>query len=155
MIYCLADKDTAQTEESEMIESAFMKGFSTLDILDIAELTFGDFGCFQAYGTVWIIFFDFFLLVSITLTSLFNGVEQKKSRYTCKDYMVTGLKIIFNDLSFLILRVVKMYKTGHPYVGIIFVTKEIFSMVNRIVLICCRNKNGYNKVTNEEDIELK
>ena len=155
MIYCLADKDTNQTEESEMIESAFMKGFSTLDILDIAELTFGDFGCFQAYGTVWFIFFDLLLLVSVILTSFFYGVEQRKRRHTHIDYIFTGLKIFFNDLSFLILRVVKMYKTGHPYVGIIFVTKEIFSMVTRIVLICCRNKDGYNKHTNKEDIELK
>ena len=116
------------------IQLAFMKGFSW-DILDVAELTFEDFGCFQTYEQGWLIVFDIFLLVSIFLTSFYSGIEQPKEKIEDHDKVVTLLKLIFNDVLLLMLRSVKISKQGHPYGSIIFITKEVFSIVSRLTLL--------------------
>ena len=137
---------------------AFRKGFAPLDILDIAELTFGDFGCFQTYGTAWLVCFDIFLVLAILLTSVFYGLEQRKRKYEVEDTVFTVLKLIFNDLSFLILRIKKMTEQGHPYIGILFVTKEILSIINRVMLLIYRDsqkKNRYNKFGNNDENDTR
>lgn len=138
------------------LQSAFMKGFSW-DILDVAELTFEDFGCFQTYEQGWLIVFDIFLLLSIFMTSFFGGIEQPKKKIEGREKFITLFKLIFNDLSLLILRSYKISKQGHPYGSIIFITKEVLSIVSRIVLLCCfccdDNNAEYNKLSNKDDVE--
>ena len=121
-------------EQLKILQSAFMKGFSW-DILDVAELTFEDFGCFQTYEQGWLIVFDIFLLVSIFLTSFYSGIEQPKEKIENHDKVVTRLKLIFNDASLLMLRSVKISKHGYSYGSIIFITKEVFSIVSRLTLL--------------------
>ena len=96
--------------------------------------------------------FDIFLLFSIFLTSFYSGIEQPKEKIEDHDKVVTLLKLIFNDILLLLLRSVKISKQGHPYGSIIFITKEVFSIVSRLTLLCgfgCDDNNTeYNKLTN-------
>ena len=136
----------------KLLQYAFMNGL--LDILDIAELTFEDFGCFQTYEQGWLVSFDIILLVSIFLTSFINGIEQPKKKVEGCDKVVTLLKLIFNDLSLLMLRSVKISKQGHRYGSIIFITKEVFSIISRLTLLCYFSDDDDNARYNQlDDVE--
>lgn len=152
-----AEEDNLRVGKSlRLLQTSFMKGFSW-DILDVAELTFEDFGCFQTYEQGWLITFDIFLLVSIFLTSFFCGIEQPKKEIKVHDKVITLLKLLFNDISLLILRSWKINKQGHPYGSIIFVTKEVFSIISRLILLCCfscdDNDVEYNNFSNERNAD--
>ena len=132
-------------KDMKLLQYAFMNGL--LDILDIAELTFEDFGCFQTYEQGWLVSFDIILLVSIFLTSFINGIEKPKKK-------VVTLKLIFNDLSLLLLRSVKISKQGHRYGSIIFITKEVFSIISRLTLLCYFSDDDDNARYNQlDDVE--
>lgn len=157
MLYSLWDEEDHVNNIGKwlrILQSAFMKGFSW-DILDVAELTFEDFGCFQTYEQGWLVAFDIFLLVSIILTSFICGIEQPKKKIECQDKTITVLKLLFNDVSLLILRLAKIMKQGHPYGSIIFLTKEVLSIISRFVLLCCfccdNNNTDYNKLPNSRE----
>ena len=167
---CIKRQEEEEEEEDQsynsgyqlkILQSAFMNGFSW-DILDVAELTFEDFGCFQTYEQGWLVAFDILLLVSIFLTSFFSGIEQPKKKVECQDKAFTLLKLLFNDISLLVLRLVKILKQGgHPYGSIIFVTKEVVSIISRLILLggFCYGENNlrYNQLSSrrKNDIEAK
>ena len=106
--------------------------------------------------------FDILLLVSIFLTSFFSGIEQPKKKVECQDKAFTLLKLLFNDISLLVLRLVKIVKQGgYPYGSIIFVTKEVVSIISRLILLggFCYGANNfrYNQLSNrrKNDVEGK
>ena len=121
--------------------TSLIKGFALLDIIDMAELIFGDVGCFQSYGGHWLNFFYTALVLSAILTTSSYGLEQHKDEYCGWDYLCTILNMGFNDLAFLILRVVTMTKQGHGYFGVIFVMKECGSFLLRGSMLCTRGRN--------------
>ncbi|XP_066918759.1 uncharacterized protein [Clytia hemisphaerica] len=120
-------------DEKEM--STLITGFSMLDIIDMAELMFGDVGCFQNYGSVWLFFFYTALLMSAFITTSYSGLEQEKYYYDMADRVTTCLSLVFNDLLFWCLRITTMVKEGHAYFGVIFVGKESMSSILRIILL--------------------
>jgi len=126
-----------------------MKGFGLLDIIDMAELIFGDVGCFQIDTSSWLVFFYVALVLSAILTTSSYGLEQQKDNNKhCKwDIVSTLFSLLFNDMFFFILRTRTMYTRGSAYFGVIFVIKEFFSFIVRILLIiffiCCPGKNEY------------
>jgi len=58
--------------------TSLMKGFGLLDIIDMAELIFGDVGCFQIDTSSWLVFFYVALVLSAILTTSSYGLEQQK-----------------------------------------------------------------------------
>ena len=125
-------------DEKEM--STLITGFSMLDIIDMAELMFGDVGCFQKYGKAGMFFFYLALLMSAFITTSYSGLEQEKDYYDRADRVTTCLSLIFNDVLFLFLRITTMWKQGHAYFGVIFVGKESMSSIIRIILLFIKRK---------------
>jgi len=121
--------------------TSLIKGFALLDIIDMAELIFGDVGCFQIDTSSWLSFFYVALVLSAILTTSSYGLEQHREKYDCPwDYLSTIFSLLFNDMFFFILRVRTMHKHGNVYFGVIFVIKECLSFIFRILMniICIR-----------------
>ena len=118
--------------------SKLKKVFAMLDVIDMAELMFGDVGCFQTYETGFKFLFYFALLISAILTSFYYGLEQqsKQEETSPGDTIVTFLNLLFNDSLFLVLRAVTIYKESHAYFGVIFVVKEALSCIIRCWMLC-------------------
>ena len=123
--------------------NTLINGFAMLDIIDMAELMFGDVGCFQNYGSVGKFFFYIALLISAFITTSYSGLEQQKEEkedYKTADRVTTILSLVFNDLLFLCLRITTMAKEGHAYFGVIFVGKELMSTGIRLFLLCIERR---------------
>ena len=132
-------------DDSDDKMNNLMNAFAMLDIIDMAELMFGDVGCFQTYETGYIVVFYIALLASAVLTTFYSGLEQQsKDDKTGVDSLITGLSLFFNDFLFLFLRAVTIHKENHAYFGVIFVTKEVLSLIIRGLMICNPKKNQYN-----------
>jgi len=126
------------------IIASLTSAFALLDIIDMAELIFGDVGCFQSYGGHWLNFFYTALVISAILTSVSYGLEQQKDEYCEWDYVCTFFNMSFNDLAFFILRVATMTKQGHGYFGVIFAMKECVSFTLRAAMLCSKGRNSKN-----------
>jgi len=123
------------TDEDDTIK-ALSNGFVAMDVLDMTELIFADTGCFQGYGTNWLVFFYIALGVSAILIPFSAyGLEQQKEDTTWKDITTTVLNMIFNDLFFFILRVMTMSKQGHMYTQSIFAIVEGISFIIRLSML--------------------
>jgi len=123
--------------------NTLINGFAMLDIIDMAELMFGDVGCFIDYGSVGLFFFYTALLMSAFITTSYSGLEQQKGKeesYKKADRVTTFLSLVFNDLLFLFLRITTMAKEGHAYFGVIFVCKEVLSAGIRLFLLCIKSR---------------
>ena len=121
--------------------SHLINAYSMLDIIDMAELMFGDVGCYQTYEKGFIVFFYFALLASAVLTSFDFGLEQQsKETNISGDAIMTAINMIFNDGFFLTLRAITIHKNGHAYFGIIFILKEALSFLIRfgMLITWCR-----------------
>ena len=107
--------------------------YSGLDIIDMAELIFADVGCYQTFGAGWMAAFYIGCLLSAFLIPFMEyGLEQPAKRdYSRKDKLATFCNLLFNDVFFLVLRIVTMDKTHHVYFGVIFVIKEASSVIIR------------------------
>ena len=114
-----------------------------LDMLDLVELVV-DFGCIVAYSNPFMIALFYLAIgMSIIMATTNRGLEQsntddeKKSGF---DTMVTAINILFNDALFLVLRMYVMTKSV-SIEGLVFVVKEVMSMILRISLLCCKSEN--------------
>ena len=118
--------------------SKLRNAFAMLDVIDMAELMFGDVGCFQTYETGLKFLFYSALLISAILTSFYYGLEQqsKEEETSPGDTVVTLLNLLFNDGLFLVLRAVTIHKENHAYFGVIFVIKEALSFIIRCCMLC-------------------
>ncbi|XP_066918739.1 uncharacterized protein [Clytia hemisphaerica] len=113
-----------------------INGFAMLDIIDMAELMFGDVVCFQNYEKGLLGVFYLALVVSALLTTFYSGLEQyQKGEYHWGDFWTTLLSLIFNDILFFALRVEKMRRERHGYFGMIFTCKEGMSCIIRFLLM--------------------
>ena len=124
--------------------SNLKNAFAMLDIIDMAELIFGDIGCFQTYEKGYIVVFYITLLASAVLTTFYSGLEQRpkdKDDGTEIDAIFTGLNLFFNDFLFLFLRAVTIHKESHAYFGVIFLTKEVLSLIIRSLMLYFRNED--------------
>ena len=112
-------------------------GMAAIDILDMAELMFGDAGCIQNEDTIWQVFFYLAIGASTILTSFYWGLEGVEENEDPKmmDYVATLSSLIFNDLLFLVLRCRVMHVQKEAYLSILFPIKEIFSSICRIGFI--------------------
>ena len=111
--------------------------FAMLDILDFAELTFADGGCFQTYHLGWTTLFYVSLAASIILMTFSYGLEHQKDlkdKFSTIDLVFTILNLVFNDLLFLILRGYKIYVQKRAYIDVIFISKEISAIILRSFL---------------------
>jgi len=124
--------------------ATIMNGLAMLDFIDMAELIFADIGCYLTFETGWRVVFYLALGVSVILTAFSNGIERKDKNINPSDYIVTFLNMFFNDGLFFMLRIVTMAKTGHVYFGLIFVIKEFFSCIFRVLLLCYGNYDNDN-----------
>ena len=123
-------------DDSDDKMNNLMNAFAMLDIIDMAELMFGDVGCFQTYETGYIVVFYIALLASAVLTTFYSGLEQQSENDKTKvDAMITSLSLFFNDLLFLFLRAVTIHKESHAYFGVIFITKEVLSSIIRGLML--------------------
>ena len=124
---------------------ALSNGFAAMDVLDITELIFSDTGCFQSYGTEWLVAFYVALGISAILTTFSAyGLEQQKEEPTWKDVAVTSLNMLFNDALFLFIRATTMYRQGHMYTQSIFALVELISLCIRFGMLCshcCRDRS--------------
>ena len=130
-------------------ELALQGGLAMMDFLDMAELLFGDIGCYVNYEGGWVGFFFTSIGVSTILTAVNKGLEQPKREDDEEkngfDFIITLLRLVFNDIFFCILRLHVMLSMGHMYVGVIFLCKEILSAVIRIFMLirfCCYRNSG-------------
>ena len=108
-----------------------------LNLLDLAQLIFSNAGCFQTYHVGWVIAFYTALAISVMLQTFSYGLEQKKTHQEeprNKDLIFTVLNLCFTDILFLVLRSYKAYKMKHAYIDAIFMTKEISSIIMRLML---------------------
>lgn len=133
--------------------STLSHGFAALDILDMAELMFGDVACYQTYGPAGLFFFYLALGVSAILIAFSYGLEQQqKEKHDKKDWWSTFMNMIFNDLLFFSLRVTTMIKQGHAYFGVIFASKELLSFFVRLFMLRTRKINKDTRVTYKFDL---
>ena len=140
--------------EDENTMSTLSNAFAAFDIMDMAELMFGDVGCYQTYGAGGLFFFYLGLGVSIILTAFSYGLEQHKEKHNKNDWYSTLMNMVFNDLLFFLLRVTTMVKQKHAYFGVIFATKELMSFISRSYMLykqrnlvqCSPPKNGKNQM---------
>ena len=117
--------------KDDRISSALLIGMSAFDVLDMADLIFGDIGCVQNYGTGWQVVYYMVLGMCAILTNFYVGLEKGKDYPKWYDFLMTGLNWCFNDVLFLIIRCHVMYTQGHFYFGLIFVIKEVLSIFMR------------------------
>ena len=132
-------------DDSDDKRAALVNAFSMLDLIDMAELMFGDIGCFQTYEFSLKFFFFVSLLMSALLTVFFYGLEQQSfngAKKTKGDGVVTFFNLVFNDILFLILRCVTIDKEGHAYFGVIFIIKEAASCMIRTAMLYYHLKGG-------------
>ena len=106
-----------------------------LDIIDMAELMFGDVGCYQINDTVGLVAFYMALLMSAFLTTSNSGLEQEKDEYDLIDCLTTLFSLVFNDAMFFGLRLTTIIRTKHAYFGAIFLCKEILSSIIRACMV--------------------
>jgi len=126
-------------EDEDNTISTLSHGFAALDIIDMAELMFGDVGCYQTFGAAGMFFFYLGLGVSAILIAFSYGLEQQhKKKYSKWDRRSTFMNMVFNDLLFFALRVTTMTKRHHAYFGVLFATKELLSFVVRLFMFCTR-----------------
>ena len=146
-----AGKECDGEENCRMgFRDAFRKGMAISEFIDMAELMFGDLGCFQNYGTAWLTIFYLALAVSAFLMSFTAyGLEQEKTKKDgWLDYCVTGSNLVFNDILFLILRCKTMTTQNTlDIVELVFVIREAMSAIVRSVLLlttCCEDEERPN-----------
>ena len=130
--------------------SSFATGMAAFDTFDMAELLFDDAGCIQNENTAWKVTFYLAIGVSAILSSFYWGLEglEYKNSPKGRDYVVTLLSLVFNDLLFLVLRCRVMHVQEEVYLNLLFPIKESLSMLCRIGLIfyhCCRQEQPEKK----------
>ena len=111
--------------------SAFIIGFSAIDVLDLAELTFSDIGCIQNYNGVWQTAFYLALGMSAIMTTIYCGLEQGEDDPKITDFIATAVSWIFNDVLYIVVRSKVIYEQKHAYFTLIFMMKECLSVVIR------------------------
>ena len=118
-------------------KTTFINTFAIINLLDLAQLIFADAGCFQTYHVGWMVAFYTALAISVILQTFSYGLEQKKTHRQeprNKDLVFTVLNLCFTDILFLVLRSYKAYRMKHAYIDAIFITKEISSLIMRLML---------------------
>lgn len=163
MIYPAGKKYTGRENCRKGLRDAIRSGMVVWDIIDMAELMFGDIGCFQTYGTAWLTVFYIALGISAFLIAFSSyGLEQESAngKEGWADYCVTGSNLVFNDLLFLILRLKTMTTQKSFYIEWVFVIKEAMGVIARSGLLLTafcegekRPKNKYYLKFNNEDEE--
>ena len=113
-------------------------GFNFLDLLDMSEMIIMDLGCIIMYGQTYVVFL-FFSAAGASIMFTFNiGLEKEDSPGTARmDQVATLLNAFFNDFCFMVLRVIVMVRQKHLYIGLLFIIKEVFSMILRIFMFIC------------------
>ena len=111
--------------------------FDILDLIDLAELIFADFGCYTVYEENGAAFFFITTGLSVTLSTFTTGLERidENDNPTFIDRITTISNMIVNDIFFLILRLTVVSSNG-KYIAPIFLTKEIISLLIRFKLLC-------------------
>ena len=118
------------SNDGKAIDKSLLIG-KCLDILDMAELIFTSTGCILKYGIGWQASFYFALVVAAVLTCVYYGLEglKKHGMPKKKDYVATILGLLFSNLFFIVVRCKVMYTQNRASSGLIFVAKEVFSIV--------------------------
>lgn len=144
LIFCDILYPRPDDHSPRQLKTTFINTFAMLNLLDLAQLIFADAGCFQTYHVGWMIAFYTALAISVMLQTFSFGLEQKKTHQEeprNKDLIFTVLNLCFTDILFLVLRSYKAYKMKHAYIDAIFMTKEISSIIMRLMLTigvyCC------------------